>query len=89
MYRTLAAPTVTGSGARPASDPPQLDPEHMSIVHCSKSFRIESVNCPRMKRSDPLLRNMVHTCTIFTRALSSTRVSSRANAKESDDSSRN
>lgn len=41
--------------------PSPQDPEHMSLAHCCKSFRIESLNGPRMKRNDPLLRKMVHT----------------------------
>lgn len=39
----------------------EQDPEHLSIMYCSKAFRIESLNGPRMKKNDPLLRKIVHT----------------------------
>lgn len=42
--------------------PSPQDPEHLSIAYCAKAFRIESLNGPRMKRNDPLLRKIVHTC---------------------------
>lgn len=45
--------------------PSPHDPENVSIVYCSKSFRIESLNGPRMRRNDPLLRKIVHTCQEF------------------------
>lgn len=43
----------------------ELDPENVnvnvSLMYCSKAFRIESLNGPRMKKNDPLLRKIVHT----------------------------
>lgn len=45
--------------------PSDQEPESVSIVYCAKSFRIESVNGPRMKKNDPLLRKIVHTCQEF------------------------
>lgn len=45
--------------------PSHQDPEHMSIAYCSKTFLIESLNGPRMKKNDPLLRKIVHTCQEF------------------------